>query len=174
LNKTIKDLLERRSIRSFTEQLISKEDLETIVKAGMYAPSGRGRQAAIMLVIQDETTLETLRRLNCTAAGMEYNRDNFFGAKTVIVVLADKSVSTHVYDGAVVMANLMNAAHALGIGSCWIHRARETFETEEGKQILRNLGIEGDYEGIGNCILGYSAVDLPTAKPRKDNYVYWG
>ncbi|MDI9540426.1 MAG: nitroreductase [Bacillota bacterium] len=174
MNKTIKDLMERRSIRSFTDQQISKEDLETIVKAGMYAPSGMGRQSAIMLVIQDEETLETLRRLNCTAAGREYNRDNFFGAKTVIVVLADKNVRTHVYDGAVVMSNLMNAAHALNIGSCWIHRAKETFETEEGQQLLRKFGIEGDYEGIGNCILGYSAVDSPAPKPRKDNYVYWG
>ncbi len=174
MNKTIKDLMERRCIRSFTDQQISKEDLETIVKVGMYAPSGMGRQSAIMLVIQDEETLETLRRLNCTAVGNEYNRDNFFGAKTVIVVLADKNVRTHVYDGSVVMCNLMNAAHALGIGSCWIHRAKETFETEEGKKILKKFGIEGDYEGIGNCILGYSATKLPDPKPRKDNYVYWG
>ncbi|MGI6608660.1 MAG: nitroreductase family protein [Erysipelotrichaceae bacterium] len=174
MNTTIKDLLERRSIRSFTDQKISREDLEKIVKAGMYAPSGMGRQSAIMLVIQDEETLEVLRRLNCTAAGNEYNRDNFFGAKTVIVVLADKNVRTHIYDGALVMGNLMNAAYSLGIGSCWIHRAKETFETEEGKQILKKFGIEGDYEGIGNCILGYSATDLPAPKPRKENYVYWG
>jgi nitroreductase len=174
MNTTIKDLMERRSIRSFTDQKISREDLEKIVKAGMYAPSGMGRQSAIMLVIQDEETLEVLRRLNCTAAGNEYNRDNFFGAKTVIVVLADKNVRTHIYDGALVMGNLMNAAYSLGIGSCWIHRAKETFETEEGKQILKKFGIEGDYEGIGNCILGYSATDLPAPKPRKENYVYWG
>ncbi len=174
MNETIKNLLERRSIRSFTDQKISKEDLETILKVGMYSPNGMGRQSTIMLVIQDEENLEILRRLNCTAAGLEYNRDNFYGAKTVIVVLADKNVRTHVYDGSVVMANLMNAAHALNIGSCWIHRAKETFETLEGKELLKKLGVTGDYEGIGNCILGYSATDLPKPKDRKDNFVYWG
>ena len=104
---------------------------------------------------------------------MHSTSDPFYGAPVVLVVLADKNAPTHVYDGSLVMENLMLAAHDLGIGSCWIHRAKEVFESEEGKEILKSLGIEGDYEGIGNCILGYADGEAPLAKPRKNNFVYW-
>lgn len=164
-------ILNRRSIRKFKDEKIKKEELEQILKAGSYAASARGLQSAIMIAVEDEETLETLRRLNCTSIGREYTADNFYGAKTVVVVLADRNNPNRVYDGSLVMGNLMNAAEALGIGSCWIHRAKETFETEEGKEILRKLGIEGEYEGIGNCILGYPD-QQPVAKERKENYIY--
>ena len=91
----------------------------------------------------------------------------------VLIVLADKTVPTHVYDGALVMENLMLAAQDLGIGSCWIHRAKEEFESEEGKEILKSLGIEGDYEGIGHCILGYPAKEPKKAADRKASYIYY-
>ncbi|MDO4378180.1 MAG: nitroreductase [Erysipelotrichia bacterium] len=169
MNKTIEDIISRRSIKKYNSKPVSLEDLQTIVKAGEYAPSGRNKQSAIMLVVQNEELLEKLRRLNQTSVGQPYTGDNFYGAKTVIVVLADKNVATHVYDGSLVMANLMLAAHSLGISSCWIHRAKETFETAEGKQILKDLHIEGDYEGIGNCILGYTD-QIVSAKDRKEKY----
>ena len=114
-----------------------------------------------------------MAKLNAKAMGMGEDYDPFYGAPTVLVVLADKTVSTHVYDGSLVMGNLMLAAHALGLGSCWIHRAREEFESEEGKAILKELGIEGEYEGIGHCVLGYADGEYPTAKPRKDGWVYY-
>ena len=93
--------------------------------------------------------------------------DPFYGAPVVLVVLADKSRPTYLYDGSLVMGNLMLAAHSLGLGSCWIHRAKETFEREEGKAILKELGIEGDYEGIGNCVIGYAK------EPAKEAAPYW-
>ena len=99
--------------------------------------------------------------------------DPFYGAPVVLVVLADKNRPTCVYDGSLVMGNLMNAAASLGIGSCWIHRAKEVFASEEGKALLKKWGVEGDYEGIGHCVLGYPARDVPKAKPRKENYVYY-
>ena len=172
MNRTIEDLLNRRSVRSFTDEPVSKEELEILVQSGMNAPSGGNRQPAIMVVVQDEETINQLERLNYEAVGNPPGKP-FYGAKTVIVVLADKKVSTRVYDGALVMGNLMNAAYALGLGSCWIHRAKETFETEEGRALLAKWGIEGEYEGIGNLIVGHVAGEFPPAKAKKENYVYW-
>ena len=116
---------------------------------------------------------DKLSKMNAKIMGMDEKFDPFYGAPVVLVVLADKTVSTHVYDGSLVMGNLMLAAHALGLGSCWIHRAREEFESEEGKAILKELGIEGEYEGIGHCVIGYADGEEPQAKPRKENWVYY-
>lgn len=171
MRSTIDDLVTRRSIRAFNDRPIAEEDLQLILKAGMYSASGQGKQSAIMVVVQNPADLEQLEKLNSTVVGSSPDRKNFFGAKTVIVVLADRNVATHVYDGSLVMGNLMNAAHALGIGSCWIHRAKQTFESEEGQALLDKWGIEGDYEGIGNCILGYYD-ESPQPKERKENWVY--
>ena len=134
----------------------------------MYAPSGMGRQSAIMVVLDDEETISELSKMN--AAIMGTSGDPFYGAKTVIVVLANKDVPTYLYDGSLVMGNLMNAAEALGIESCWIHRAKEEFESQKGKALLKKWGIEGNYEGIGHCVLGYG--EKAPEKPRKENYIY--
>ncbi len=161
-------LKSRRSCRSFDGRPISDEDLNTILEAGMYAPTGMGKQSPIMVAITDRETVSQLSKMN--AAIMGTNSDPFYGAATVIVVLADKSIGTYIYDGSLVMGNLMNAAEALGIQSCWIHRAKEEFESAEGKALLKKWGIDGNYEGIGHCVLGYGG-KVP-AKPRKDGYIY--
>lgn len=168
---TMKDLLTRRSVRSYTDSIPPMEVIEEICKAGTYAPTGMNRQSPIIIAVTNKEMRDRLSKLNAAVLGAD--NDPFYGAPVVLVVLADKNVRTYIEDGSLVMGNLMNAAHALGLGSCWIHRAREVFESEEGKQILADLGIEGDYAGIGNCILGYVNGDYPEAKPRKDNWVYW-
>ena len=168
---TLDTIKTRRSIRKYKSDAIPAEILNKIIEAGSYAPSGMGRQPVIILAVTNKELRDRLSKLN--AAVMHSTSDPFYGAPVVLVVLADKNAPTHVYDGSLVMENLMLAAHDLGIGSCWIHRAKEVFESEEGKEILKSLGIEGDYEGIGNCILGYADGEEPQAKPRKDNFVYW-
>lgn len=167
----IKELFERRSVRSYKKDMIPKEVLERIIHAGTYAPTGRNLQAPIIVAITNSDVRNRLSKLNAEIMGT--NSDPFYGAPVVLVVLADKSVPTYVYDGSLVMANLMLAAHSEGVGSCWIHRAKEEFQLPEGKAILRDLGIEGDYEGIGHCVLGYPDGEIPEARPRKDNYVFW-
>lgn len=144
--------------------------MNKITEAGTYAACGMGRQSPIIIAVTDRAVRDELSAINARIMGRE-GADPFYGAPAVLVVLADKSVPTHVYDGSLVMGNLMAAAHALGLGSCWIHRAKETFELPEGRALLEKLGIEGEYEGIGNCIVGY-ADEEREAKPRKQNYVY--
>ena len=170
MNEALKVLLERRSCRSYKPDPIPQEILDQILEAGTYAATGMGKQSPIMIAVTDKETRDKLSRMNAAVMGAE--NDPFYGAPVVIVVLANRTVGTYVYDGSLVMGNLMNAAHALGIGSCWIHRAKEEFDSEEGRQILKSLGIEGDYEGIGHCILGYAAAEGRPAAPRKDNYIY--
>ena len=171
MNETIKNLVERRSCRKYSSTQIKEDELNSVLKAGEYAPSGMGRQSTIMVAVTNKEVRDRLSRLN--AECMNSTADPFYGAPVVIVVLADKNAPTHVYDGALTMQNLMLAADSKGIGSCWIHRAKEVFASEEGKQLLKDWGIEGDYEGIGNCILGYPAEETPKAKERKANRIYW-
>ena len=170
MNETLKTLMERRSCRSYKPDLIPQEILDQILEAGTYAATGMGRQSPIMIAVTDKETRDKLSKLN--AAVMGGSGDPFYGAPELIIVLADRSVGTYLYDGSLVMGNLMNAAHALGVASCWIHRAKEEFDNEEGKALLRSLGIEGDYEGIGHCILGYAKDEPRPAAPRKANYIY--
>lgn len=165
------NLLTRRSIRSYRPDMLPREVIEKIAEAGTYAPTGMNRQTPIIVAVTNKELRDRMSRLN--AAVLNMDSDPFYGAPVVLVVLAERSAPNHVYDGSLVMANLMLAAHAMGIGSCWINRAREVFDTDEGKGILRDLGIEGDYEGVGNCILGYTEGEEPQAKPRKENWVYW-
>lgn len=172
MNEIIENMISRRSIRKYKDEMVPMEKIKQIVKAGTYAPSGMNRQSPIILVITDRSFRDKLSKLNAKIMGKE-DTDPFYGAPVILVVLADKSSPTYIYDGSLVMGNLMNAAHALGIGSIWIHRAKEEFETEEGKEILRSLGISGDYEGIGHCLLGIPAENNITAPPRKENYVYY-
>ena len=170
MNEIIQNMLTRRSIRKYRPDPVPQELLNEVLTAGEYAATGMGRQSPIILAVTDKAVRDELSAINAKIMGRD--GDSFYGAPAVLVVLADKSVPTHVYDGTLVMGNLMNAAHAMGLGSCWIHRAKETFELPEGKAILAKLGIEGDYEGIGNLIIGYPD-EVKEAKPRKENYVYY-
>ncbi|HIV24565.1 MAG TPA: nitroreductase [Candidatus Scatomonas pullistercoris] len=160
----------RRSIRKYKPDMVPKEVIDQIIQAGTYAASGMGRQSPIILAVTDRGIRDRLSRLNGEIMGN--SGDPFYGAPVVLIVLADKSCPTHVYDGSLVMGNLMLAAHALGVGSCWIHRAKEEFERPEGRQILESLGIQGEYEGIGHCILGYAEGEEPQAAPRKEGRVF--
>ncbi len=169
--EVFENILTRRSIKKYKSDPVPKELIEKIVEAGTYAPTGRNAQSPIILAVTNKQVRDKLSELNAKFDFMGRS-DPFYGAPVVLVVLAAKERNTRVYDGSVVMQNLMLAAHALGLGSCWIHRAKETFETEEGKQILKDLGIEGEYEGVGNCIVGYSDM-TPVLRPRKDNWVYY-
>ncbi len=142
------------------------------MRAGTYAPTGMNRQSPIIICVTNKKIRDRLSKLNAQILGNE-NIDPFYGAPVVLIVLAERKYKTCIYDGSLVMGNLMNAAWSLGIGSCWIHRAKEEFETEEGKQILASLGITGDYEGIGHCILGYIDGEIPESLPRKENYIFY-
>ena len=171
MNEVMENLLTRRSIRSYQPDMIPMETIEEIVKAGTYAATGMGLQSPIIVAVTDKETRDQLSRMN--AAVMGSSADPFYGAPVVLIVLADKNRGTYLYDGSLVMGNMMTAAHSLGIGSCWIHRAKETFESPEGKELLKQWGIEGNYEGIGHLILGYAKGEAPATKPRKENYVYY-
>lgn len=171
MNNNLDFIINRKSIKKYKDTMVSTNDLDKIIECGKYAPSGMNKQSAIILAVTNKEMRDNLSKLNAKIMGNE-NIDPFYNAPVVLVVLADKDVPTYIYDGSVVMENLLLAAHTLGLGACWIHRAKEMFETEEGKSILNSLGIEGNYEGIGNCIIGYPDMD-PVDKPRKDNYVYY-
>ena len=171
MNESIKNLLERRSIRAYKKELVPKETLDTILEAGKYSPSGMGQQSTLMVVTQDPELVARLSKMN--AAVMGSTSDPFYGAPTVIIVFSDSKMGTCVENGSLVMGNLMNAAHSLGIGSCWIHRAKEEFESEEGKELLKSLGIKGDYVGIGHCVLGYVDGEYPQIPERKSNWAYY-
>ena len=180
MNTTINDIITRRSVKKYKPDMVPMELIEQVVNAGTYAPTGMNRQSPVILAITNKELRDRLSRINLDiiiGRGMNTSSghsDPFYGAPVVLVVLAKKDVSTHVYDGSLVMENLMLAAHSLGLGSCWIHRAKETFETEEGKEILRSLGITDEYDGIANCILGYPAPDaVKPQSPRKPDYVVW-
>lgn len=169
MNEVIKNILERRSIKKYKNIPVEEALIDEIVNAGTYAPSGMNRQSPIILAITNKEVRDKIAGINARIMGVDM--DPFYGAPVVLVVLADKNCPTHIYDGSLVMENMMLAAHSLGLGSCWIHRAKETFETKEGKEILKSLGIEGEYEGIANCILGYPD-EVKEASPRKGNYIY--
>lgn len=170
MNKTIEDIMTRRSVRRYKPEQITREELDTVLKAGMAAPTAMNLQSPIIIAIQNKEDISYLSKLN--GAVKNSSIDQFYGAPTVLVVLADAKNPNAVPDGALVMGNLLNAAHAIGLGSCWINRAREVFASDEGKALLKKWGIEGDYIGVGNCILGYPD-EKPAMKPRKDNYVYY-
>ncbi|WP_186567328.1 nitroreductase [Lawsonibacter celer] len=170
MKTTLEDLKNRRSCRTYRPEQITEEELEQVLQAGMYAPTGSGKQSPRIVAIQNAEVIGQLKKMNAALLGNP-EADPFYGAPTVVVVLADRSCPTYLYDGSCVMDNLMNAAEAVGLGSCWIHRAREEFESDQGKALLRQWGIEGDYEGIGHCLLGYRAGERPDPAPRKKDYI---
>ena len=166
MNTVIENMKTRRSVRAFDPDRMPERSLiEAVAEAGTYAPTGRGAQSPLIVAVTSKAVRDRLSELNAAVMGTE--ADPFYGAPVVLVVLADRTRPTYLYDGSLVMGNLMNAAH-----SCWIHRAREVFDSEEGKAMLRAWGIEGDYEGIGHCVLGYPREGaVREAAPRKDDYV---
>ncbi len=170
MSETLNVLKTRRSCRAYKPDPVEDEKLNAIIEAGTYAATGMGKQSPIIIVVKDKALRDKLMKMNAAIMGMDI--DPFYGAPELLIVLADKAMPTYIYDGSLVMGNMMNAAADLGVASCWIHRAKEEFESEEGKAILKDLGIEGDYEGIGHLILGYAAKPLPNPAPRKENYVY--
>ena len=162
------DLLTRRSVRKYSDRQVEDEKLDKVLTAGLYAPTGMNNQLPVLVAVRDKATRDRLSRMN--AAVMGASGDPFYGAPCVIVVLSDPERMTWVEDGSLVLGNLMNAAHSLGLGSCWIHRAKECFDTPEGKALLRAWGVPENYRGVGNCILGYAAEE-PEAKPRKSGRI---
>lgn len=172
MNEVINNIITRRSVKNYKPTAVDDRLIEQILEAGTYAPTGRNAQAPIIIAVTNRELRDKLSRMNAEVLGTTY--DPFYGAPVVLIVLAKKSVNTHVYDGSIVMQNLMLAAHSLGLGSCWIHRAKEEFESAEGKAILQSLGINEEYEGIGHCVIGYAAEGTEKAPtPRKKDYVYW-
>ncbi|MCR5135131.1 MAG: nitroreductase [Clostridiales bacterium] len=176
MNEIIESMIERRSVRKFKSDKVPRDLIEQIVEAGLYAPSGMGGQPTIILVITNQEMKRRLAEANRKIGGWGEDYDPFYGGRVVLVVLADKSHPTWQYDGPLVMENMMLAANALGLGSIWIHRAKEEFEQDEWKALLADLGAEGDYEGIGHCVIGYDAYpdgEYPEAAPRKAGRVFW-
>lgn len=170
MSEVINNMKTRRSIRKYKPDMIPEDVLNRIIEAGTYAATGMGKQSPMIIAVTNKEIRDKFSKMNAEIMGVD--SDPFYGAPVVLIVLADKARPTYVYDGSLVMGNLMLAAHAEGIGSCWIHRAKEEFESAEGKAFLKSLGIEGDYEGIGHCVLGYTDGEEPKAMPRKENYVY--
>ena len=169
-NETLRVLRERRSIRKYKTEQIKDGELDAILEAGTWAASGKNLQTAVMVVVQDQETIQLMSRLNAEIFGRP-GTDPFYGAPTVVVVLADGEKPNWLQDGSLVLGNLMTAAASLGVGSCWINRAKELFDMPEGKALLRKWGLPETLRGVGNCILGYIDGEIPAPKPRKDNYI---
>lgn len=173
MNETLRVLESRRSCRSFKPDMIKEEELDAILRAGTYAATGMGKQSPLIIAVTDKKHRDAIAAANRKIGGWSEGFDPFYNAPVILIVIADKNVPTHVYDGSLVLGNLMNAAESLGVASIWIHRAKEEFESDFGRELLAELGISGDYEGIGHCALGYAAEPAKDAAPRKDNYVYF-
>ena len=171
MNETLKTLTTRRSVRAYLPDQVKEEDLKQILEAGTYAPTGMGKQSPKIVVVQDRETRDLLSRLNAEVMGTD--SDPFYGAPTVVVVLADSTRGTYVEDGSLVMGTLLLAAHSVGVDSCWIHRAKEVFATPEGKELLKEWGLSENYVGVGNCILGYRDCEYPEPKARKKDYIIY-
>lgn len=168
--ETLTTLKTRRSCRTYKPDRVEEDKLNAIIEAGTYAATGMGKQSPIIIVVENKEIRDKLSKMNAKIMGMDI--DPFYGAPELLIVLANKEIPTYIYDGSLVMGNMMNAAADLGVASCWVHRAKEEFESEEGKAILKELGIEGDYEGIGHLILGYEAKPAGDPAPRKADYIY--
>lgn len=173
MSEVLKEMKERRSIRKYKSEMVPQDVLDKIIEAGLYAASGKGTQNTIIIQVTKKELRDEIAEMNRKIGGWEEGFDPFYGAPAMLIVLAKKDWPTGIYDGSLVMGNLMIAAHDLGIGSCWIHRAKEEFETQWGKELLKSLGIEDEYEGIGNCALGYVYGEYPNTPERKENRVYY-
>ncbi len=169
-NETLECLKTRRSIRKYKDTQVGEEELEAILEAGTYAPTGGGRQSPVIVVVQDPELLQKISKMNAAVVGADI--DPFYGAPTVAIVLADKTASpSWMEDAALVAGNIMNAAHSVGVDSCYIFRAKEVFESDEGRELMKEWGLNDNYVGVANCILGYRDCDYPDPAPRKDDYI---
>ena len=173
MNEIIKAMINRRSVRRFRPDMLPQETIDEIINAGLYAASGMGEQKTIIISVTNKDFIKKLAKINAKIINWPDNFDPFYGAPVVLIVLADKDWFTGVYDGSLVIGNMMLAAESLGVGSCWIHRAKEEFEMQEYKDLLKSMGIEGEWEGVGHCILGYPAERLAEPPKRKENRVYY-
>ena len=173
MNDIIKAMKERRSIRKFKSDMVSQQDINEIIDAGLYAANGMGRQAVITVAVTNKELRDKISKDNCKIGGWDDGFDPFYNAPVILIVLAEKDWRNRVYDGSLVIGNMMLAAHSLGLGSIWIHRAKEEFETDEYKKLLKDIGVEGEWEGIGHCAIGYIDGDVPKPAPRKENRVYF-
>ena len=171
MNEVIENMTSRRSVRAYSSKPVDRALIDEIIEAGLYAPSAMNRQDTLIIAIEDKSVRDKISKMN--AAIMGSNSDPFYGAPVILLVLYNKANRNGIYDGSLVLGNMMNAAHSLGLSSCWIHRAKEEFESDFGKKILADLGIEEEYEGIGHCALGYAAEPAKAAAARKENYVYY-
>ena len=170
-NAVLKNLTERRSIRSFSDKKVEPEKLAEILKAGTYAATGMGKQSPVIIVVESVEAREKIRKMNAEILGSPAS-DPFYGAPTILLVIANADIRTCVEDGSLVLGNLMNAAYSLGVDSCWIHRAKEELESDEGKELLKSWGIVGNYIGVGHLALGYRNCEYPTPRERKKDYIY--
>lgn len=161
-------LKNRRSIRKYKPQQVTDRELDAVLEAGLYAPSGMNGQKTVMVAVRDKQTRDQLSRMNAQVMGA--NSDPFYGAPCVIVVLSDPERPTWLEDGSLVMGNLLNAACEMGLGSCWIHRAQQMFDSPEGKALLKQWGLSENLRGVGNCILGYPD-ETPAPKPRVEGRI---
>lgn len=173
MNAAYENLITRRSIRKYKPDMVERELIDQVVQAGLYAPSGHAEQSSAVIVVTNKELRDVIAEENRKIEGWKEGIDPFYGAPVVLIVIANRASPNYIYDGSVTMENMALAAHALGLGSCWVHRARQEFESEFGKSILKRLGIVGDYEGIGHLILGYPAMDLPKPAKRKENRVFY-
>jgi nitroreductase len=167
--ETIKDLLERRSIRSYKPEPVSGDILDKILEAGTYAPTARGEQVPVIVSVTDKALQDKIRKMN--AAVMNAPIDTFYGAPDMVLVFAPPSWQNYIQDASCVLTYMMVAAKAYGVGSCWINRELEMFATDEGKALMKEMGLPEDLTGVGALALGYNAGDEPAAHPRKDGYI---
>lgn len=172
-NETLQTLLTRRSCRNFKPDMITEEELQAVLEAGKFAPNGKGMQAGMIIAVTNKQIRDMISAVNCKIGGWADGFDPFYGAPVICIILGNREVPTHVYDGSLVAGNMMNAAASIGLGSIWIHRAKQEFDSDFGKSILKELGIEGMWEGIGHVALGYAAEPAPAPKERKENFVYY-
>lgn len=173
MNEVIKAIKERRSIRKFKPDMPSKEMLNQIIEAGLYAANSMGRQAVITIAVTNQEIRDKLAASNCEIGGWQEGFDPFYGAPVILIVLAEKTWPNRVYDGSLVMGNMMLAAHSLELGSIWIHRAKEEVKMDMFQKLLTDLGIEGEWEGIGHCAVGYVDGEIPKAAKRREGRVFW-
>ena len=173
MSVVLDEMKTRRSIRKFKPDMVPADVLDQIIEAGTFAANGRGLQSPIIIAVTNKEMRDKIMEMNRMIGGWEEGFDPFYGAPVILIVLADASCPTAVYDGSLTMGNLMLAAHDLGIGSCWIHRAKEEFESDWGRNLLRSLGVNGDYEGIGHCAFGYADGDYPAAPARNEGRIFY-